>query len=140
MELYTQVSGLRDKKRFAMVKVSKSGQMELAMMVNGNIIKLTEKEPFGMCTETSTKVNGSKTKLMDTALTHMQMGLNTMVIGRMIFNMAGESKSGLMAANTKETMKLAESMAKVVTIGLTDQSIQACGMKIKFMVAVVTNG
>ena len=140
MEHYTQDNGLREKKIFVMVKVSRSGQMELAMMVNGNIIKLTEKEPSGMCMEISTKVNGSKTKLTDTESTLMQMELSMRVIGWMIFNTAGELNSGLMAATMKEIMKLAGSMVKDYTTGLTNQSIQACGLRIKFMVVVVMNG
>ncbi len=70
--------------------VSKYGQMEQNMRATGKIIKLMDKEYFGMFMEISTKGNGKETKLMALVNIHIVMEQLMKVTGGMIYSMVTE--------------------------------------------------
>ena len=88
-----------------MDKEASNGLMEQNMRVIGLKIKQTVKANFGMQTETSTKVNGRTTKLMDTESMCMLTVPAMKVTGKMICKTDGESKAGLMVQNMKENIR-----------------------------------
>ena len=89
---------------------------------------------------TYTKATSKTIKHADTVSTSILMALNTKDNGSMISSMDSESKFGLTAPSTKETIIMAESMALVATNGRMDQSSQATGTKTKFMDSELING
>ena len=85
MELYTKVNG---KEMSDMAMVFRNGRMVQSTKVTGKIIKLTDKECFGMSTVINMKVGGSETRPMDMVNTPIATELLMRVTGKMIFNMA----------------------------------------------------
>ena len=84
-----------------MVLAPKFGLMEPNMRVNGSSTRQTGKESSGTPMGTSSKVTGRMTRLMVSESISMSTVQDTRDSGKMTYKMAGVSKAGLMAANTK---------------------------------------
>ena len=80
--------------------------MEVAMKVNGEMIRLTVRESLSMLTATSMKASGSMTRPRVWALTHMLTVLTMRVNGLMISSTATVWSHGRMAPVTKATTKM----------------------------------
>ena len=85
MELYTKVNG---KEMSDMAMVFRNGQMVQSTKVTGKIIKLTDKECFGMSMVINMKDGGSETRPMDMVNIPIATEQLMRVTGKMIFNMA----------------------------------------------------
>ena len=68
----------------------KCGKMALGMRANGKIIKLMDKEHFGMFMEINTRGNGKEIKPMDLENTPIVMEQLMKVTGAMIYSMVTE--------------------------------------------------
>jgi hypothetical protein len=113
--------------------VNRSGQMVLSMKANGKRIRLTEKEYFGMCTETNMKDNGRETKLMVKENILIVMVLHMKECGRTIYNMAKGKNIGTIIQNTLVFTQKVKNMELDATHGMMDQNIMETGKKIKYM-------
>lgn len=96
----------------------KLGQMVQNMKVNGKIIKLMEKENFGMLMAIYLKVIGRMIKLMDLEYIFMLTVQNMTEIGKMIYKMGMVWKHGPMGQNTKVIIKQGKNTDKVHILGL----------------------
>ena len=89
-----------------MVMVSSTGQMELNMRVNGNIIKLTAKEPSIMLKETFMWENLKMIWLMGEVSIPILMALSIRVTLEMMFKRVKEKKSGWMVPSMLVDMRM----------------------------------
>ena len=110
---------------------SKPGLMVLSMSVSGEKTERMVRVNSFMWTEMSTRVSGQTIKPTVLAFTSMSTEPCMKASGRMICSMVGELKPGLIRAATRVITRSAESMASVVTTGVTEASTQVTGVKIK---------
>jgi len=95
---------------------------------SGLIIRRAGKELFGMLKETFMLASLWQTKQMDSENILMSTVVDIPVSGLMMSKKAKVKKSGLMAPNTTESIRMAASTVTAYTIGEMEASSAATGM------------
>lgn len=120
--------------------VSKSGQMEPSMKVNGNMARLTVKVCLTISMVTSTKDSGREIKPMERASILMPMAQPMKDSGKMISNMDTVWKSGVIRVDLRESTTRGKSTASEPTLGLMDLLTSETGNPTLSTAKVATNG
>ena len=120
--------------------VNKFGLMERNILVNGEKIKLMEKENLSMLMETFTTDSGLMIKRMVLEHIDMSMALCMKASGKMIFNMEKVSRHGLIRVDMRVNMLTVANTASVLINGVMEANIQGTGKKIKLVDLVFTLG
>lgn len=120
--------------------VNKFGLMEQNILVNGEKIKLMEKENLSMLMETFTTDSGLMIKRMVLEHIDMSMALCMKASGKMIFNMEKVSRHGLIRVDMRVNMLTVANTASVLINGVMEANIQGTGKKIKLVDLVFTLG
>ena len=115
-----------------MALAHKCGLMEAGTRAIGVMIRLMAKESWCMPMEMSMKANGSTTKHMEKALTHMLMEPITTEIGLMTSNMVGEWNLGLTVPNMRAIILTEKKKAKVNLLSLMAVSTKGSSDKMKY--------
>lgn len=118
----------------------KFGQMVVSMKVSGKTVKRMGKAISGTQTAILMKDNGWRIKLMVKVCIYMLMERDTLVFGRMMFNMERDRKLGLTGQVFKEIMLMVKSMAREFINGLMALGLVEDGQTIKSMVLVFISG
>ena len=120
--------------------VNKFGLMEQNILVNGEKIKLMEKENLSMLMETFTTDSGLMIKRMVLEHIDMSMALCMKASGKMIFKMEKVSRHGLIRVDMRVNMLTVANTASVLINGVMEANIQGTGKKIKLVDLVFTLG
>ena len=120
--------------------VNKFGLMEQNILVNGEKIKLMEKENLSMLMETFTTDSGLMIKRMVLEHIDMSMALCMKASGKMIFNTEKVSRHGLIRVDMRVNMLTVANTASVLINGVMEANIQGTGKKIKLVDLVCTLG
>lgn len=120
--------------------VNKFGLMEQNILVNGEKIKLMEKENLSMLMETFTTDSGLMIKRMVLEHIDMSMALCMKASGKMIFNTEKVSRHGLIRVDMRVNMLTVANTASVLINGVMEANIQGTGKKIKLVDLVFTLG
>ena len=123
-----------------MVKVHKSGQMELCTRVSGKMIWPMGRELFCMYQETNTKVNGSEIRLMEKEFTLIATVQSMMEIGKMIYSTDSVQRPGMTIHSIRVNIIKERNMESELTLGKMVQHTQESGRKIKLMAKANTHG
>ena len=94
--------------------------------------------PLSTLMEMCMKETGSKVERQDKADSLMQMEMNTLVVGRMVKEMAAVFSHGLMAQNMKVISRMVKEMVMEFIHGLMAQSMKVIGRMVKEMVMEFT--